>query len=325
MSGLLTAGGSPALPLKLPPCFTEQEGRWHNLKHPRTRSRLSAPSPAFTIFTAAWKQRLGQQRVARMSGGWQHGTLFLTDRKCCFSWPFLLRCPMMLLWPQISVCFWTQAERWTQPSKEDYYHRQVGCEWCLGSTKSAINPNEWLWEICCVLGDGTIPSVSLHNTLVWPVGLSSQEQTEASLVFWCCFMHIHGVFLLFFSRAVWLMAVFCFLRQWMAMFSCFYFFSAEKWISDTAAWMIVNSMLLRLFTDPTAFSRSPFHSTLSTLCFSSRPAPPWVCISLSFLKKPGLSLLTADGFCSPGLLFSPAAMLPVVSVLSHCHNQICAC
>lgn len=64
---------------------------------------------------------------------------------------------------------------------------------------------------------------------------------------------------------------------------------------------------------------------LSALCVSSRPL--WVYVHFfSFQRQAGLRLLlTTDGFHSPGLLFFPAAVLQVVSVLSHCHNQICAC
>lgn len=99
-------------------------------------------------------------------------------------------------------------------------------------------------------------------------------------------------------------------------------FSAEKWISDTVAWTIVNSMLLLLFTDPKPFS---LHSP--SLLSSSRPK---AALGAFFSSLPKEAQPSSSSFCRPfparqvPYIFPPAA-LPVVSVLPHCHNQICAC
>lgn len=60
---------------------------------------------SFTVFAAACEQRMGLQHGGRMGGGRQHGTLFVTDRKCSlFS---LTPC-----WFEISICLLNSCNIW---------------------------------------------------------------------------------------------------------------------------------------------------------------------------------------------------------------------
>lgn len=105
-----------------------------------------------------------------------------------------------------------------------------------------------------------------------------------------------------FSRAAWLMAVIFFFSKKVNGYVLL-LFSAEKWISDTVAWTIVNSMLLLLFTDPKPFS---LHSP--SLLSSSRPKAALGAFFSSLPKEASLRrLLSADRF---PLARSPISFLP---------------
>lgn len=102
----------------------EQEGRWHsfrsNKKTKQKKDQAQPPIAYVHCFYSCMEAEDGAAACCEDEWGvaaWDtvsdRQEFFILFNFFCL---FLLRCPVMLLWPEISVCFWTQTQRLTQPS-----------------------------------------------------------------------------------------------------------------------------------------------------------------------------------------------------------------